>query len=80
MKNGEADAFMKGRGINEGTMYLEVLKARDERSGDYATYEYNGNRGFIGKAIPKQQISAEQPKQGRPTKAEQRLEMYKRDL
>ncbi|NBK23246.1 MAG: hypothetical protein EOM68_14595 [Spirochaetia bacterium] len=55
MKNGEADAFMKGRGIKEGTMYLEVLKARDERSGDYATYEYNGNRGFIGKSLKPEQ-------------------------
>ena len=45
------DSFMKERGIKEGTMYLEVLKARDERSGDYAVYEYNGNRGHIGERI-----------------------------
>lgn len=45
------DSFMRERGIKEGTMYLEVLKARDERSGDYAIYEYNGNRGHIGERI-----------------------------
>lgn len=58
LENKEAKAFMTARGIKEGTMYLEVLKARDERSGDHATYEYDGNRGFIGKEPQTQQ---EQP-------------------
>lgn len=40
--------FMADRGIVEGTMYLEVLKARDEISGEWDSYEYNGNRGTIG--------------------------------
>lgn len=58
LENKEAKTFMTARGIKEGTMYLEVLKARDERSGDHATYEYDGNRGFIGKEPQTQQ---EQP-------------------
>lgn len=47
----DAKKFMQDRAIDEGSMYLEVLKSRDERSGDHATYEYNGNRGHVGRRM-----------------------------
>lgn len=80
------NAFMSERGIKEGTMYLEVLKARDERSGDYAVYEYNGNRGHVGERVevtvqPVDGVKGNGTmKQSRRTAAEERLDMYKGTL
>ncbi len=79
---GKDDSFMRERGIKEGTMYLEVLKARDERSGDYAVYEYNGNRGHIGERIEVAVLPIDgvhsngTMKKGRNMTAEKRLDMY----
>lgn len=47
LQDKKSEKFMTTRGIKEGTMYLEVLKARDEVSGEWDSYEYNGNRGTI---------------------------------
>jgi len=49
LESKEAKKFMASRKIEKGTMYLEVLKARDERSGDWDNYEYSGNKGTIAK-------------------------------
>ena len=59
IKNNESKAFIQARGIKQGTMYLEVLKARDERSGDWDSYDYNGNRGTISKEPRKKVVQAE---------------------
>lgn len=45
----EAEKDIKNKGITAGTMYLEVLKARDEKSEISGLYPWNGNRGVIGK-------------------------------
>jgi hypothetical protein len=82
------NAFMSPRGIKEGTMYLEVLKARDERSGDYAVYEYNGNRGHVGERVevtvqPVDGVKGNgngTMKRGRNETAEQRMEIYGGEL
>ena len=59
LENKEAKTFMANKGIAPETMYLEVLKARDERSGDWGTYDYNGNRGVIGKVPKPKQYQAD---------------------
>jgi hypothetical protein len=53
---------MKKRGIEKDRMYLEILKARDEQSDIWALYEYNGNRGFIGKIDVSPDIEVSQDK------------------
>ena len=52
LENKEAKAFMTARGIKEGTMYLEVLKARDERSGRSCNLRIRWEQGLYRQRTP----------------------------
>ena len=52
----EAEKDLKPKGITKGTVYIEVLKARDEKSGISGVYPWNGNRGVIGRDPTKHPI------------------------
>ena len=52
----EAEKDLKPKGITKGTVYIEVLKARDEKSDISGVYPWNGNRGVIGRDPTKHPI------------------------
>lgn len=41
-------SHMRDKGIEPDTIYLEILKARDERAGGWGVYPFDGNLGVIG--------------------------------
>lgn len=48
------------RRIKQGTLYIEVLKARDEKGGTSNVFPYNGNRGVIGDRLTNASLSKQQ--------------------
>lgn len=60
---------MNDKHIEENTIYLEVLKARDERAGGCGVYPYNGNTGVIGPEKGDLMLNIEQMVQSKEKKA-----------
>jgi hypothetical protein len=60
----EAAKDLKEKRIEENRVYLEVLKARDERSGVSGLYAYNGNVGRIDKKpLPESYAGTTEPQE-----------------